>query len=92
MDKQYFIQAETILNSLGDILSQKENVIVEKLLCTGADSEELHRQARIRRRQLVGDRVFVRGSLEYSNVCTNNCSFCGMAKSNQNFIDCHLMK
>nr|WP_283242877.1 radical SAM protein [Fumia xinanensis] len=69
---------------MGDILSQKENVIVEKLLCTGADSEELHRQARIRRRQLVGDRVFVRGSLEYSNVCTNNCSFCGMAKSNQN--------
>lgn len=36
------------------------------------------------RRDHVGEEVFVRGIIEYSNVCTHNCDYCGIRKANRN--------
>ncbi len=36
------------------------------------------------RRKAYGDRIFVRGLIEYTNYCTNNCYYCGIRAQNKN--------
>lgn len=38
--------------------------------------------ARGKRREVYGDIVFVRGLIEISNICGNDCFYCGIRKSN----------
>ena len=38
--------------------------------------------AREKRRQVYGDVVFIRGLIEISNVCGNDCYYCGIRRSN----------
>jgi biotin synthase len=45
--------------------------------------EELHAQARAVRNQVFGQKVFVRGVLEVSNFCRENCNYCGMRRDNR---------
>jgi len=45
--------------------------------------DELHEQARAVRNQVFGETVFVRGVLEVSNFCRENCNYCGMRRDNR---------
>lgn len=36
------------------------------------------------RRQVYGDEVYIRGLIEISNYCKNDCYYCGIRKSNRN--------
>ena len=36
------------------------------------------------RRQHYGDRVFIRGLIEFTNCCKNDCNYCGIRRSNRN--------
>ena len=36
------------------------------------------------RRQVYGNRVFIRGLIEFTNHCRNNCHYCGIRRSNPN--------
>jgi len=45
--------------------------------------EELYAQARAVRNQVFGQKVFVRGVLEVSNFCRENCNYCGMRRDNR---------
>ena len=36
------------------------------------------------RRQYYGDKVYIRGLIEISNCCRNNCYYCGIRKGNPN--------
>jgi len=45
--------------------------------------EELHDRARAVRDQVFGQKVFVRGVLEVSNFCRENCNYCGMRRDNR---------
>lgn len=40
--------------------------------------------AREKRREVYGDLVFIRGLIEISNICRNDCYYCGIRKSNAN--------
>ena len=44
--------------------------------------EHLLAQADAARRQYCGDAVHVRGIIEFSNVCSRNCSYCGLRSDN----------
>lgn len=44
--------------------------------------EELRVQADEVRRKNVGDHVFVRGIIEFSNICICNCKYCGLRRAN----------
>ena len=44
--------------------------------------EDLCRQARAIRRECVGDRVYLRGIIEFSNYCNRDCLYCGLRRSN----------
>lgn len=51
-------------------------------------NEELHElikiQANLDRKRIYGNKVFIRGLIEISNVCKNNCFYCGIRGSNEN--------
>ncbi|MBQ2444295.1 MAG: [Clostridia bacterium] len=40
--------------------------------------------ARKRREEYYGNRVFIRGLIEFTNYCKNDCYYCGIRKSNKN--------
>ncbi|MCE0497089.1 MAG: radical SAM protein [Methylacidiphilales bacterium] len=48
-----------------------------------ATREQLHERARAVRNQVFGRKVFVRGVLEVSNFCRENCRYCGMRRDNR---------
>ena len=36
------------------------------------------------RKQIYGNDVFIRGLIEFSNICKNNCLYCGIRRGNKN--------
>jgi biotin synthase len=53
------------------------------LSATGAEREGLYRRADTVRREMMGDQVFIRGIIEFANVCANDCLYCGIRASNR---------
>ena len=54
------------------------------LLATDAHDEALFNATDEVRRKVYGDAVFVRGLIEFSNYCKNNCYYCGIRCGNTN--------
>jgi biotin synthase len=56
-----------------------------RLLCAeGPDLAELYRVADRVRCEHMGDDVHIRGIIEFSNICANNCLYCGIRAGNIN--------
>lgn len=56
-----------------------------KMLITEMPEEEyLFQKARMRANEVYGNKVFIRGLIEVSNFCRNDCYYCGIRKSNKN--------
>lgn len=77
------------MRNLIDKLFVEENLSSEELLelLNGLDEEStayLHTRADERRRMVYGDRVFMRGLIEFTNYCKNDCVYCGIRRSNKN--------
>lgn len=53
-------------------------------ICTAEELETLYRQASNMRDKYYGRRVYLRGLLEFSNYCRNNCFYCGLRRDNAN--------
>lgn len=49
---------------------------------TPDDEQELYARARAVREAVYGKAVYVRGLIEFSNICKNDCYYCGIRKSN----------
>ena len=47
-----------------------------------SDPAPLFRQADLIRRRFVGDGVYLRALIEFSNYCKNDCMYCGIRRSN----------
>lgn len=62
-------------------LSQWETLISGQ---TPELAEEAARLARLAREPYYGKRVFIRGLIEISNFCKNDCYYCGIRRSNRN--------
>jgi len=56
---------------------------LEMLGAAGESLEELYRHADVVRKNHVGDEVFIRGIIEFSNICVNDCLYCGIRASNR---------
>jgi biotin synthase len=70
---------EDLINS--NNLSRDELIIL--LNATGEERTELFRKAAEIKKQYVGNKVYFRGLIEYSNYCIKNCYYCGIRKSNK---------
>lgn len=53
------------------------------LTACGAVQESLHERALAAGQEQFGNKVFVRGVVEVSNFCRQNCSYCGMRRDNR---------
>ena len=54
------------------------------ILTTDSYDEELAQNADSVRREHYGTDVYLRGLIEFTNYCKNDCFYCGIRKSNQN--------
>lgn len=59
---------------------------VRNLLSTEdkAEIEQILSLARDVRNKAIGSKVFLRGLIEYSNICIKNCFYCGIRAANKN--------
>src|SRR5512136_1061611 len=64
-----------------DDLSRKE--IIELLKMPGEYSLNLFAAADAVRKEQVGDEIFLRGIIEFSNYCERNCLYCGLRCGNR---------
>lgn len=64
-----------------EIFSKEE--IIALLQCEGADRQLLFEKALEMKLQEVGNKVYFRGLIEFSNVCAKDCYYCGIRKSNE---------
>lgn len=65
---------------------------LKSLLETERFDGKLAEAADRRRREIYGDEVYVRGLIEFSNFCANNCYYCGIRAGNQNAVRYRLSK
>ena len=56
--------------------------IIHWLQSGGEEKEKLFANAREIRNQTIGNTVYFRGLIEFSNVCAKDCLYCGIRKSN----------
>lgn len=47
-------------------------------------AEKLRKEAEMLRKKYYGDKIFVRGLIEFTNICKNNCYYCGIRRDNCN--------
>lgn len=64
---------DVLMDDLIDILSTENRECVSGLY--GAADQK--------RREMVGDAVLLRGIIEISNICEQNCQYCGLRKDNR---------
>lgn len=67
-------------------LAEEKNLTDEEfrfLLEDTSSDEELYREADRVRRGIYGDQVFIRGLIELTNYCKNNCYYCGIRRDNR---------
>lgn len=74
------------MKSIESIVKQTEfsdDDIVRLLSITSAQEAEILRQAAYdKTSEHLGNQVYYRGLIEFSNICTLNCRYCGIRKSN----------
>lgn len=59
------------------------NQIKEALEFTGKSQVELFSEANRVREEYIGNNVYFRGIIEYSNICEKNCYYCGIRRGNE---------
>lgn len=70
------------------MILQKEEII--ELLKDEKNQQDLFKKADELRRQFVGDEVHLRGLIEFSNICRNDCLYCGLRKANSKLKRYHM--
>ena len=76
-------------------LKEEKNLSDEellKLLSTNEYDSELHTLADEVRREIYGEDVYIRGLIEISNYCKNNCYYCGIRRGNKSAVRYRLTK
>ena len=53
------------------------------LIAADVHDEELRVEADKKRREVYGDAVFIRGLIEFTNYCKNDCYYCGIRHGNK---------
>lgn len=76
-----------------DELSKDE--LIYLLKCEGKEENELFRYSKEIREKTIGKDVYLRGLIEFSNICKKDCLYCGIRKSNSierfNIEDKHIL-
>jgi biotin synthase len=75
---------------LKDVINRGENFTREELVRLLASTDEdrtlLFRKAAATKEEFIGNRVWFRGLIEFSNICSKDCLYCGIRKGNNNLV------
>lgn len=63
----------------------KQELIKMLSLTTDAELQELYSRAYAIKKATVGTKVYFRGIIELSNICSKNCFYCGIRSGNPDF-------
>ncbi len=77
------------VKNIQQILKQKEfskNDLIAMLQAVGENRTSLFDAAALCKEKVVGKKVFFRGLVEFSNICSKDCFYCGIRKSNANVV------
>ncbi|MDP4228672.1 MAG: [FeFe] hydrogenase H-cluster radical SAM maturase HydE, partial [Bacteroidota bacterium] len=69
-------------NILDKPLLGKEDIL-SLLMCDEREQKKLFARAAEIKEKYVGNIVYFRGLIEYSNICSKNCLYCGVRSGNQ---------
>lgn len=78
------MQLKNILNKAYETHNLDIQEIVTLLNTDDKNVHLLYQYADKVRQEFVGDEVFLRGLIEFSSYCKNDCFYCGLRKSNKN--------
>ena len=82
-----------IIQQLNDTGSASRDELIFLLNnITDTERETLRKAAQRVARQHFGNKIFIRGLIELSSVCKNDCLYCGLRRSNQNAVRYRLSK
>jgi biotin synthase len=76
--------AENLIGKAQDGKNLNRKEIIQLLSLPAKYSPELFSAADKVRKEQVGDEIFLRGIIEFSNHCERNCLYCGLRKGNAN--------
>ncbi len=65
------------------LASATERAVLSRLGAEGAELRALYREADLVRRKYMGATVYLRGIIEFSNICRNSCLYCGINLANK---------
>lgn len=71
------------LAKAGDTKELSREDLIALIEADEAESAALFALADRVRQQFVGDEVHLRGIIEFSNYCANNCLYCGLRRENR---------
>jgi biotin synthase len=54
----------------------------ELMMLLSSDDDYLLERARTAREEIFGNRIYLRGLIEFTNYCMNNCYYCGLRRGN----------
>lgn len=66
-----------------DFSNPSKNELTKALAFEGGELQELYDHAAEVKLKYVGNKVFYRGLIEYSNRCAKNCFYCGVRRGNK---------
>jgi biotin synthase len=71
-------------------LLEKEEFTKDELIrlleCTGEERTALFRKSAEIKDKFIGRKVWFRGLIEFSNICSKDCLYCGIRKGNNNLV------
>ncbi len=60
--------------------------LVRLILAEGEERKQLFQRAQTVKLTTVGNKVYFRGLIEFSNICSKDCLYCGIRKSNKKVV------
>lgn len=80
-----------MIEKLANTRNLSDNELTALLQSDNYDNE-LFSAADKKRREIYGDEVYIRGLIEFTNYCKNNCYYCGIRRDNKNAVRYRLTK
>jgi biotin synthase len=75
------IDKKETIDKLEDQQTLSEDEFIELLSC---DDDYLFERARLAARKVYGNQIFMRGLIEFTSYCKNDCYYCGLRAVNKN--------
>lgn len=76
---------------MGNFINFSDKELAE-VINTSKYDRELFKKADIMRQRVYGTDVYIRGLIEFTNYCKNNCYYCGIRAGNKNAVRYRLTK